>query len=35
LEEYLDFRHIAAMNQDIAKQPNFTGKTVFSPARQS
>jgi hypothetical protein len=35
LEEYLNFRHIDRMNQDIAKQPNLTGKTVFSPARQS
>jgi hypothetical protein len=35
LEEYLDFRHIASMNQNIAKPPNLTGRTMFSPARQS
>jgi hypothetical protein len=35
LEEYGDFRHSAAMKQDIAKQPSLLGKTVFFPAQRS
>ena len=34
LEEEEDFLHIL-MKQDIAKQPDLLGKTMFSPARRS
>jgi len=35
LEEFDDFRHNTPMKQDIAKQPNLLGKTVFSPVQRS